>query len=108
MIKSLVALILVAAFSASALAASEKAQTRPQQRHPQSTSEHPGRQMREHKPDDDFIGDVTTIPVGNVNTGSRATPPFANTAGGAAPAAVDAAVHLMDALSNAYPTSTKM
>ena len=53
MIKCLVALILVAAFSASALAASEKAQTRPQQRHPQSTSEHPGRQMREHKPDDD-------------------------------------------------------
>ena len=53
MIKCLVALILVVAFSASALAASEKAKTRPQQRHPQSTSEHPGRQMREHKPDDD-------------------------------------------------------
>ena len=50
MIKCLVALILVVAFSASALAASEKAKTRPQ---PQSTSEHPGRQMREHKPDDD-------------------------------------------------------
>ena len=50
MIKCLVALILVVAFSASALAASEKAKTRPQ---PQSTSEQPGRQMREHKPDDD-------------------------------------------------------
>ena len=84
MIKCLVALILVAAFSASALAASEKAKTRPQQRHPQSTSEHPGKQMREHKPDDDFIGDVTTILVGSVNTGSRATPPFANTTPGAA------------------------
>ena len=53
MIKCLVALILVAAFSATALAASEKAQTRSQQPHPQSTSEHAGRQMREHKPDDD-------------------------------------------------------
>jgi hypothetical protein len=53
MIKCLVALILVAAFSASALAASEKAKTRPQQRHLQWTSEHPGRQTPEHKPDDD-------------------------------------------------------
>ena len=49
MIKCLVALVLVAVFSASALAASEKAKTRPQQRHP---SEHLGRQMQEHKPDD--------------------------------------------------------
>ena len=52
MIKCLVVLILVAAFSASALAASEKAKTRPQQRLPQSTSEHLGRQMRGYKPDD--------------------------------------------------------
>ena len=50
MIKCLIALLLVAAFSVSALAASGKAKTR---FHPQSTSEHPGRQMREHKPDDD-------------------------------------------------------
>ena len=54
MIKCLVALILVVAFSASAFSASsEKAKTRPHQRHLQSTSEHPWRQMREHKPDDD-------------------------------------------------------
>ena len=51
MIKCLVALVLVAAVSTSAFA--EKAKPRPQQRHPQSTSEPPGRQMREHKPDDD-------------------------------------------------------
>ena len=54
MIKCLVALVLVAAFSASALAASEKGKTGPHQRHPQSTSEHPWRQMREHKPDDSY------------------------------------------------------
>ena len=81
MIKCLVALILVVAISASALAASEKAKTRPQ---PQSTSEHPGRQMREHNRTTSLIGDVTTILVGNVNTGSRAIPPFANTTRGAA------------------------
>ena len=54
MIKCLVALVLVAAFSASALAASEKGKTGPHQRHPQSTSEHPWWQMREHKPDDSY------------------------------------------------------
>jgi len=58
MIKCLVALILVVAFSASAFSASsEKAKTKLHQRHLQSTtSEHPWRQMRDHKPgkyDDD-------------------------------------------------------
>ena len=43
--KFLLAIVLVAAFSASALAAPEKAKTRPHQRHLQSTSEHPWRQM---------------------------------------------------------------
>jgi len=52
MIKCLVALVLVAAFSVPALAASEKATTRPHQPHLEATSEQQWRQTRD-KPDDD-------------------------------------------------------
>ena len=50
--KFLLTMVLVTAFSASALAELEKATTRAHQRYiSQSTSVHPWRQMREHKPD---------------------------------------------------------